>query len=150
MVENDIQFLIKQAYDLGLSKYKTNIFTKEGFVEMNMASILGHRWNPIIRSNPDAWESENTPTEYKSFDVNKGYKSIQFCGMTREKLEGLMDHDNLYLAYKDGVDILKIERFNMSDIIDIVDEKLGDSDKKQIIINVNKLDIDREVVYECC
>ena len=136
---NNIEELITKAYELGLNKYGANIFTKEGFIELAMAERLGHKWNSDMRNGADAYDEDGTPVEYKS---TQGFKGIQFCGLNQDGIDKFKDHKYLYHAIKDGVKIVEIIEYKMSDIIiemqrlfDIRDNK----DKFQCTIGVTYL-----------
>ena len=138
----DIRDLILKAYYAGRKLYtnkKINIFTKEKFIELFAADILGHNWNPEGKEIADAWEQDGSPTEYKSRDINSS-NGIQFCGIDKNGIEKFKNHKHLYLINKTGPIIEEIYKFNMHDIIIEMIKIYGNNHKKkQINISIKRL-----------
>ena len=113
-----------------------NILNQSGYIEMIVADKLGHKWNPKIVQNPDAWGKDkdgkwNIKMEYKSFEGLIG-DDIQFCGYNLNKINKLKDHKFLFFINKNGGEIIKIRKYCIKEICKKLIKKYNSSKSDKV------------------
>jgi hypothetical protein len=126
----EIYTLVNEADKIAKENGIDNLFYNEMFMELIMASTLGHNYESHTQGG-DAIEPEtNAPTEYKLINIrNKsGNGSYQFHWLSNDKMQELSKTKNMYFGLRDGVEIIEVLRLPTSVILPIIEQKATGSD----------------------
>ena len=121
--------LITEADKIAKDNGVENLFYNEMFMELIVASKLGHTWTPHTQGG-DAHEADTqSPTEYKLINVrSKSAGSYQFHWLSNDKMSELSKTQNMYFGRRDGVELLEVYKVPTSTILPLIAEKATGSD----------------------
>lgn len=106
-----------------------NLYYNEMFMELIMASKLGHTWESHTQGGDAIESGTNKPTEYKLINVrSKSPGSYQFHWLSNNKMAELSKTENMYFGKRDGVDIVEIYKLSSSVLLPLIAEKATGTD----------------------
>ena len=125
-----ISELLNEADTIAKQNGINNLFYNEMFMELIMASKLGHDYESHTQGGDAKEPNTNAPTEYKLINLrNKsGGGSYQFHWLSNDKMEELGKTENMYFGLRDGIELVEILKLPTSVILPIIEQKATGSD----------------------
>ncbi|RLG71209.1 MAG: hypothetical protein DRO11_04910 [Methanobacteriota archaeon] len=142
---DSIRLYITAAQDLATNVGIDNLFYNEQYVEVIMASILKHEYNPKTRGD-DAFDVDKNPTEYKSINMtSKSGGSFQFHWISRDKLASYERVKDVYFSLREGANIKGIWSLPMSVIFPYLVTEYNKAEMKRGIMVSNGIEKEKNI-----
>ncbi|MBI2968962.1 MAG: hypothetical protein HYY40_14265 [Bacteroidetes bacterium] len=123
---NNIIKKLRQGVEIGGKMAIKNLLYNEGYVDLLIATCLGHKYN-IGTQGADALDKHNNPVEYKCVakKEDKYTGSFQFHWLSKNKVKKYRKCSHFYFAWRDGFEVEKIIRVKQKVLMNQIIRKKG-------------------------
>ena len=131
-ISNHLKAAQEIAYTMGVK----NLFYNEQYIELIVADLLGHTYNPNTRGT-DAYDENGNMVEYKTINrASTRYGSFQFHWLSKDKLDSYSLAKNIYFVLRNDLIIDEVWKLPMSVILPDLWERYTKAEVKRLVLNV--------------
>lgn len=132
-ISNHLKSAQEIAYTIGVK----NLFYNEQYIELFIADLLGHTYNPNTRGT-DAYDENGNMVEYKTINLvsTPRYGSFQFHWLTKDKIDSYSSAKDVYFALRYDLIIYEVWKLPMGVILPDLWERYTKAEVKRLVLNV--------------